>query len=76
MISSDIAEKEKGGWVVVVSGGGVGSAVASCLHFFLSVRWLMKGVDHIFTVNKEDAIISYSPSPIEPLGPMHNEPVP
>lgn len=30
-------------------------------------------MDHIFTVNKEDAIVSHSPSPIAPHSPMHNK---
>lgn len=43
------------------------------LHFFISVQWLTRGMDHIFTVNKEDAIVPRSPSPIAPHISMHNE---
>lgn len=43
------------------------------LLFFISVQCLTSRMAHIFTVNKEDAVVSHSPSPIVPHSPMHNK---
>lgn len=42
-------------------------------YFYISVRWLTRGMDHIFTDNKEDSIVSHSLSPVAPHSPMHNK---
>lgn len=54
---------------ITVRGGGC----KFCHHFLISVQPLTRRVNHIFTVNKEDAIVFHSSSTIAPHSVMNNK---